>query len=235
MELLLITALSFISALVTSIFGFGAGLVLTPLLSFIMPLKEALGIGAFVFFFTSGSKLIWYFKDIDWKTHRYGFGLALVGLIAGFGLITAINAFWLEKIYATMLIIFGIKALLNKDTEKRQFPAFTYPILGGLFSALVHGGGVFFLRLCQFSGMDRIQTVATVAAINFSMCCFKVLFFAGVQHVDPTRIITLFPAYIAAIFGTRIGRSVLKNYVDERTFSLGIGVLLLLLSLKYIA
>ena len=234
MELAIITILSFISALVTSIFGFGAGLVLTPLLSFIMPLKEALGIGAFVFFFTSGSKLIWYLKDINWKTLRYSFSIALIGLAAGFGLITVINPFWLEKLYASLLIIFGVKALRNKDSGKNLLPMSTYPILGGLFAALVHGGGVFFLRLCRLSGMDRIQTVATVAAINFSMNSFKVLFFAGAQYIAPTKIITLLPAYIAAILGTRLGRSILKNYVNERLFSQGMGILLLLLSLKYI-
>jgi len=45
-EMVVISLLSFLSAMVTSILGFGAGLVLTPLLTFIMPLREALGIGA---------------------------------------------------------------------------------------------------------------------------------------------------------------------------------------------
>ncbi len=234
MELAIITILSFISALVTSIFGFGAGLVLTPLLSFIMPLKEAIGIGAFIFLFTSGSKFFWYFKDVDWKTHRYGFGLSLIGLASGFFLITVVNTFWLEKIYAILLIIFGLKALLNKDTDQKLLPRPFYPIMGGLFAALIHGGGAFFIRLCRGSGLDRMQTVATIAAIHFSQNIFKTVFFAGAKFIAPAYIITLAPAYIAAILGTRIGRYILQHYVNEKLFSLGIGMLLLVLSVKYI-
>jgi len=234
MELFLITLLSFISALVTSIFGFGAGLVLTPLLSFIMPLKQALGIGAFVFLFTSGSKCFWYFKDVDWKNYRYGFLISLFGLAIGFCLLTAIDTFWLEKIYAGLLIVFGIKALRNKETEQTLLPRPFYPLMGGLFAALIHGGGAFFIRLFRSSGLDRVRTVATVAAVHFSMNIFKTLFFAGAKFIAPAYIFTLAPAYLAAIIGTRIGRTVLKKYVDEKFFSLGIGVLLLVLSLKYI-
>ena len=234
MELLIITVLSFISALVTSIFGFGAGLVLTPLLSFIMPLKEALGIGAFIFLFTSGSKFFWYFKDVNWKTYRYSFGLSLIGLAGGFSLITGVETFWLEKIYAAMLIIFGLKALMNKDVDQKLLPRPFYPVMGGLFAALIHGGGAFFIRLCRGTGLNRMQTVATIAAIHFSQNIFKTAFFAGAKFIAPAYIITLAPAYIAAIIGTRLGRFILQHYVNEKLFSLGIGILLVLLSLKYI-
>lgn len=234
MELALISLLAFISALVTSVFGFGAGLVLTPLLGFMMPLKEALGIGAFIFLFTSGSKFIWYLKDIDWKTHRFSFGVSLLGLIPGFFLISVVDAFWLEKIYAVMLVVFGIRALGNKDSQASLLPMAVYPALGGLFSAMIHGGGAFFIRLCRLRGLDRIGTVATVAAIHFSMNIFKACFFAGAHLINSEYILTLAPAYLSAIIGTRIGRTILKKYIDERMFSYGIGSLLLLLSLKYI-
>ncbi|SEA77135.1 Uncharacterized membrane protein YfcA [Desulfuromusa kysingii] len=234
MELLIISILAFVSALVTSVFGFGAGLVLTPLLTFIMPLKDALGIGALIFLVTSGSKLIWYFKDIDWKIHRFSFGLSLIGLFSGFYLISVIDAFLLEKIYAVMLIFFGIKALLNQKETTIHRVHCGYPILGGLFSALVHGGGVFFIRICRVSGLDRVQTVATVAAIHFSINIFKALFFTGSGLVDAKYIVTLAPAYCCAIIGTRVGRSVLKKHVNEQIFSYGIGTLLLLLSVKYL-
>lgn len=234
LELTIITLLSFISALVTSVFGFGAGLVLTPLLSFIMPLKDALGIGALIFLVTSGSKLVWYFRDINWKIHRFSFGFSLIGLFSGFYLITIIDVFLLEKVYAAMLIFFGIRALIKPKEKKLPAVHFGYPITGGLFSALVHGGGVFFIRICRGSGLNRMQTVATVAAIHFSMNIFKALFFTGSGLVDVKYVVTLAPAYLSAIIGTRIGRSVLKKHVSEQAFSYGIGILLLSLSVKYL-
>lgn len=234
MELAIITLLAFVSALVTSVFGFGAGLVLTPLLSFFMPLKDALGIGALIFLFTSGSKLVWYFKDIDWKVHRFAFGMSTLGLLGGFMLISVIDASLLEKIYAVLLVIFGISSLRNKETQKSLAPNFSYPVLGGFFSVLIHGGGVFFIRLCRASGLDRIKTVATVAAIHFTMNIFKVLFFTGTGVVDSKYVYTLIPAYLSAIVGTRLGRLILDKYVNEKVFSQGMGVLLMILAMKYI-
>ena len=99
---------------------------------------------------------------------------------------------------------------------------------------LIHGGGVFFIRLCRASGLDRIQTVATVAAISFSMNIIKVLLFTGTGMVASKYIVTLVPAYIAAIIGTRIGRFLLTKHVNEKAFSQGMGVLLLLLAVKYV-
>lgn len=233
-ELTIITLLAFVSAMVTSVFGFGAGLVLTPFLSFIMPLKEALGVSALIFFVTSGSKLIWYFKNVDWKIHRLGFGLSLVGLGGGFLLIGSLDAVFLEKIYAVMLIYFGVQAFVEGEPKDTPLSHYGYPLLGGLFAALVHGGGAFFVRLCRNIGLDRIGTVATVAAIHFSMNILKALFFTGSGLVALDYVYKLLPAYVAAVVGTRIGRSVLKNHVSEKVFSCGVGALLLVLSLKYL-
>lgn len=233
-ELAIITLLAFVSAMITSVFGFGAGLVLTPLLSFIMPLKTAIGIGALIFFVTSGSKLIWYFRDVDWKIHRLGFGLSCFGLAAGFVLISVLDLFLLEKIYGLMLIYFGIQAFIDAEPKDTPFSHYGYPVLGGLFSALVHGGGVFFIRLCRNLGLDRLQTVATVAAIHFSMNIFKAIYFTSSGLVASQYIYILAPAYLAAIIGTRLGRNVLKQHVSEKAFSRGVGTLLLILSLKYL-
>lgn len=233
-ELVIVTLLSFVSAMVTSVFGFGAGLVLTPLLSFVMPLKTALGIGALIFFVTSGSKFLWYFKEIVWRIHRFGFGLSLVGLGSGFLLISYLDTSVLEKVYGGMLIYFAVQAFIDAEPRDRTWSRYGYPVLGGLFSALVHGGGAFFIRLCRSLGLDRMQTVATVAAIHFSMNIFKVVFFTGSGFVAVDQIYTLIPAYVAAVAGTRLGRSVLRNHVSEKAFSYGVGSLLFILSLKYL-
>lgn len=233
-ELVIITALSFVSALVTSVFGFGAGLVLTPLLSFIVPLKTALGISSLIFFVTSGSKLIWYFKDVDWKIQRLAFALSLFGLAAGFLLISSLETSLLEKLYAVMLVYFGVQAFVNADPKDSSLSRYGYPVLGGLFSALVHGGGAFFIRMCRNLGLDRLQIVATVAAIHFSLAVLKAVFFTGTGVIDTKYIYTLAPAYLAAIAGTRIGRTVLKNHVSEKAFSRGVGVLLLALALRFL-
>ncbi|WP_303720541.1 sulfite exporter TauE/SafE family protein [Malonomonas rubra] len=234
MELLLITIFSFVSALVTSVFGFGAGLVLTPLLGIMMPLTDALGIASLVFLFTAGSKTLWYYRDINWQVYRPAFTLSLVGLLLGFVIISYIDVNLLETGYGVLLIYFAVNMLRNTDQTKALLPKSSYPVFGGVLSVLMHSGGVFFFRYGQFFGLDRLQMVGTIAAIHFSMNIFKAGFFTGSGIVDVHYLYTLTPAYLAAIIGTRIGRSVLKRYVNERMFSIGVASLLLVLTLKYL-
>jgi len=234
MLMAIITFLAFFSALVTSVFGFGAGLVLTPLLSFFIPLKDAIGIGALIFLFTSGSKLLWYVRDINWKIHRSSFALSIFGLSGGFALISVVDASSLEKIYALLLGYFGLVALVRSKPKSSSATNYLYPVFGGFFAALIHGGGVFFIRRCQTLGLDRVGTVGTVAAIHFSMNIFKVAFFTGSGMVPPHFLFDLFPAYLAAIMGTWIGRNLLKNYLNENVFQRGMGVLLLIMAARYI-
>ncbi|PLY01538.1 MAG: hypothetical protein C0622_06955 [Desulfuromonas sp.] len=234
MDLLLISLLSFFSALVTSVFGFGAGLVLTPLLGFMMPLTEALGVAGLVFLFTAGSKTFWYRRDIDRRVYRKGFLLSLPGLLIGFVVISLVNPELFETAYALLLIFFAVNILRQTDQTRALLPQPLYPVCGGILSVLMHSGGVFFFRFGQFYSLNRLQLVGTVAAIHLSMNIFKAIFFTGSGMVEVSYLYRLAPAYVAAVVGTRIGRAVLKNYVDERTFSIGMAILLLLLALKYL-
>ncbi len=233
MDLAIITLLAFASALVTSILGFGAGLVLTPLLTFFMPLKEALGIGALVYFFTSLSKTYWYFADIDWKTWRKCLPLSLVGIVLGMLIIQFAPQRLLEFVFAGILVYFSLNAIFGKEDAPSLLPQPLYPLLAGIASILVHAAGVFYYRLCRLNNLDRVQTVATIAVLHFTLNIVKAVFFTTSGLVDAKYIYTLTPAYIAAVAGTRLGKTVLKNYLSERMFSLGVAALLLLLALKF--
>lgn len=233
LEIVIITALSFVSALVTSILGFGAGLVLTPLLNLFMPLKEALAVGALVFLFTAGAKTFWYFRDIDRPTYRSAFFLSLVGLGAGFSTVAYVDTYWLEKGFAVLLIFFSV-GILKERTLPAVIPRAAYPVAGGFLSVLIHGGGPLFLQFCRSRSLDRVQAVATIAATHFTLNIFKVVFFTGTGILESKYLVLLIPAYFAAFVGTRLGRSLLKNHINEKAFGVGTGVLLLLLALNYL-
>lgn len=231
--MLTISALAFVSALVSSTFGFGAGLVLTPLLSFFMPLPQAIAIGAIIFLFTSGSKVFWYRQEIDRPHFIRGALLALPGLFFGFAVISWLDLYWLELCYGVLLLFFAFN-LIWPRAEGARLPAPLYPPLGGFLSAVIHAGGPFTFAYCRAYRLGRVQTVATMAALHFSNNIFKGIFFGTSGLLSHVNISELLPACIVAVVGTRLGRTVLKKYVDERLFSLGVGVILLLLSARYL-
>lgn len=231
---LTIGALAFVSALVTSVFGFGAGLVLTPLLSFIMPLPQAIAIGAVVFLFTSGSKVFWFRRDIDRSILLRGALLSLPGLLIGFVLISRLNTPWFELGYGLLLLAFGFNLMWPQPNQKQLLPAVLYPPFAGILSALIHGGGPLIFKYCRAQKLDRMQTVATMAGIHFVNNIGKGIYFGFSGLLLVEQLPTLLPACIAAVAGTRIGRTLLQRYLDERLFSLGVGVVLLLLASRYL-
>lgn len=231
-EILLITFISFFSGMVTSAFGFGAGLVLTPLLTFIMPIKDALGISSLVFLVTSASKAFIYFQDIHWPTYRKGLLIASGGLFFGFFIVTKVNTFYLEKLFAIVLLWFAWNTYSGKDTEKSRIPTVLFPALGGVMSVLVHGGGAFFFRYCRILKLDRFKTVATLAGVHFTLNIGKAVFFTKAGFVSIDYIWKLLPAYVTAVIGTRLGKTILKKHLDENKFSIGVAILFFVLSVK---
>ncbi|MBE0595936.1 MAG: sulfite exporter TauE/SafE family protein [Desulfuromonadales bacterium] len=234
MEITVITLLSFISAVVSSVFGFGAGMVLTPLLHLFLPLRDALGIGALVFLVTAGSKTFWYREEIVWPVYRRCLFLALFGLAAGFSVVALVDTFWLEKGFALLLLFFALDVLRPPKSQFSFFPAPVFPVAGGLLSVLIHGGGPLFLKFCRQHQLDRMQTVATIAANHFSLNILKAAFFTGTGLVAIDYVWMLLPAYVAAIVGTRLGRTLLKDHLSERGFSVGLGVMLLVLAINFL-
>lgn len=233
-EIVIISILSLISGIVTSAFGFGAGLVLTPLLTFIMPVTDAIALSSLIYMFTSTSKAVLYRKDIEWRIYKRSLILAWIGLMVGFLIITHINEQVFEKLFGLLLLIFAYLTVANKEESKSLLPENTYPFLGGLMSVLIHSGGLFFFRFARINGLDRIATVATLAGVHFTLNIGKTVFFILGGYVATHYIYQLIPAYIMAFIGTWIGRKVLKEYINETIFIRGIATILVLMSIRFL-
>lgn len=226
--------LSFISAVVTTVVGFGAGMLLTPLLAIFLPLQEALAIGALVFLVTSSSKILWYVRDIDWGAWRAGFLLSLPGLVAGFAMLLWVSAIWLEKIFALVLLGLAIGVLRGQQRLLPALPYWSYPVAGGFLSAILHAGGPMYYCFCRGRGLDRMRTVGSMAVIHFSLNVLKVGFFARLGALDAERVVRIAPACLLAVIGTWVGRHLLIKWVDERNFERMVGITMLALALRYL-
>jgi uncharacterized membrane protein YfcA len=233
-EIIIISILSLISGIVTSAFGFGAGLVLTPLLTFIMPVTEAIALSSLIYMFTSTSKAYLYRKDIEWRIYKRSLILAWMGLIVGFLIITHINENLFEKLFGVLLLIFAYLTVRNKEESKSLLPENVYPFLGGLASVLVHAGGLFFFRFARINGLNRIATVATLAGVHFTLNIGKTIFFIAGGYVAVHYTYQLIPAYIMAFTGAWIGRKILKEYINETIFIRGIATILVLMSIRFL-
>jgi len=233
-EILLITVMSFVSGTVTASLGFGAGLVLTPLLTFIMPVKQALAVSALVFLVTSASKALIYRKDIDWLIYKKGLALGMIGLVIGGFSVSVVNPFWLEKFLGCALLYFAINAVLKRDNMKSVIPTSLFPVMGGFMSIMTHAGGAFFFRYCRINNLGRIETVATLAGAHFTLNIFKAVFFTATGFAASSYIYTLMPAYVSSVAGTYMGRHILKNHMNEDLFVKGVAFVLIVMAIRFL-
>jgi len=233
-EMVVISLLSFLSAMVTSILGFGAGLVLTPLLTFIMPLREALGIGALVYLVTAASKTYWFRADIDQTLWKRCLPLSFLGLVIGMLIVKIMPERGLEIVFAALLLYFALSTGLGKEDSISKIPQQVYPFFAGVASILVHAAGLFYFRYCRMHGLDRVQTVATMAAHHFTLNIGKAIFFTTSGMIAAEYSYRLIPAYLCAIIGTRFGRYFLKDHVSEKMFTRGVSFLLILLAIRLV-
>ena len=160
--------------------------------------------------------------------------LALPGLLIGFALISWMSTAWLELGYGILLLFFGFNLLWPQPEARQPLPLVCYPPLAGILSALIHGGGPLIYTYCRTQNLNRMQTVATMAAIHFINNISKGLFFGFSGLLLVEQLPSLLPACLAAIVGTRLGRTILQRHLDERLFSRGVGVMLLLLAVRYL-
>lgn len=226
--------MSFLSGTVTASLGFGAGLVLTPLLTFIMPLKQALAVSSLVFLVTSASKVYFYRSDISWSVYKKGLALSMTGLVIGALSVSVVNAYFLEKFLGLALIYFAFSALMKRDGAKSFIPGFMFPVFGGFMSIMTHAGGAFFFRYCRLNSLGRLETVATIAGVHFTLNIFKTLFFTTSGFAAAHYIYTLMPAYAASVAGTYIGRYILKHHMNEDIFVKGVALVLLVMSIRFL-
>ena len=138
----------------------------------------------------------------------------------------------MEVIFSGLLLYFAINTILGKEGSTPRIPLQTFPLLAGIASILVHAAGVFYFRYCRLNGLNRLQTVATMAALHFSLNIAKAIFFTGAGLIESNYIYRLTPAYLCAIFGTRLGRYILKDHISEKMFSRGVASLLILLAVR---
>ena len=138
----------------------------------------------------------------------------------------------LEIIFAVLLLYFALTAIFGKEGATPLISQQIFPLLAGIASILVHAAGVFYFRYCRLNGLDRVQTVATMAALHFTLNIGKATFFTGTGLIATHYIYQLIPAYLCAIFATRLGRYILKDYISEKMFTKGVAILLILLATR---
>lgn len=220
--------------------GFGAGLLATPLLAFILPmqiivpLNATLVFGLFVFLSIRDR------REVVWRELKLLVPPTLAGIAVGLllfksldnrGLLVMLGAFLvLYASYMLLVHVFGLPQL--KCSEKWSFPA---GAIGSFIDTLFGGGGgTIVVIYVHARGLTRMPFRATVAMLWLIEMIARLAGYTAVGFYN-TGILVLVVAMVPfVVAGTWAGERV-GNRVNPQTFSKILAVMLLLSGINLLA
>lgn len=233
---LLASAVVFVAAYVRATIGFGSGLIMVGLLTFMLPIK--LAVPVVLLLDILGSVLLsgYDFKEVRWRELGWLTPGSLIGLAAGAWVLRNTPAQHLTLFLGVFLLAYVIYAVWVKPEHlPRVGRSWGLPlgIFGGVIGSLYGGGGPPIVAYFQMRKLDKRAFRATFQGIALFDNAVRVVLYVylGLLTVPLTKIFALLAPAMA--FGLWFGNR-LHFRISERVFLRGTLLLLAAISAKYL-
>jgi uncharacterized membrane protein YfcA len=232
-QLLWTAAAIFTAFTVRGTSGFGAGMIATPLLAFMLPMHlivplNGLLVSVLFVFLTIRDR-----RQVVWREFRLLVVPTMIGVVAGlflfrsldnralltlFGLFLVIYAVYMLVVYA-----FGLPAL--RCSERWALPAgFAGAFIDTLFGG---GGGTIVVIYVHARGIGKVEFRATVAALWFVEMIARITGYTVAGYYTPSVLLLVALMLPLVWAGTWVGERI-GNRISQESFSRVLAVLLLL-------
>lgn len=167
--------LSFLSYFLESIFGFGGTIIFVGLGGTFHDFVEILLLGIYVALVASATVIFQQRKDIPWG-HMKRLALPfLPGLVIGTLLIDVLASMWLLKIFALVMIGYGLQSLFFPKLEIPRIFRLACLVFGGFIQGVYSCGGPFVLMGYRHEFKNKSDLRITMAAFFFATNLWKLL------------------------------------------------------------
>ncbi|ABE49820.1 sulfite exporter TauE/SafE family protein [Methylobacillus flagellatus] len=224
---------AFVAFALSMVCGGGAGLLLIPILGYVLPAAQvpaALSIGTSV---SSLTKLYLFFRQVNWTIVKHFLPSALPGVLIGAWLLSYLAPMYIELCMAVFLVS-NLPYLFRKEpTASKDKPRYSnhflklIGFLAGFISALTGAVGVLFNGVYLRYGLAKEEIVATRAANELILHLVKLCSYAslGLFTLEAFNLGIL--VAMAAIVSTYLMKYVLPR-ISTRIFSkIGYGAMVL--------
>ena len=160
---------------VESIFGFGGTLLSLAGLAFLLPAEHLTMVGLLVALTGATTIFVSSYKSVDWQQLKPLLWLSLPGLLVGTLLVSVVAAWWLFKLFALVLVVYGIQAIAWPKARLPERWSKAAVTLGGVVQGLFATGGPFVLLgwRDKFSSPQVLR--ATMAAFFCLTNCWRLV------------------------------------------------------------
>ena len=180
--LTLILICSFLAFTISAICGGGAGVILIPILSGLLPITQvpaALSIGTFT---SSATRLVVFKKHIYWQLVKYFVPAALPAVWLGAYLLKFLNPLYLEIIMGLFLIsnlpfVFRKQKELKEARRPKNASLLAIGFLAGFLSGITGAVGLLFNKFYLRYGLSKEEIIATRAANEIILHLIKIILY----------------------------------------------------------
>lgn len=228
---------TFIAYFIKGIAGFGPSLIVIPVFSLFIDIKDAVIIAALADVLSSFVLVVRGYQTIKWKIFkRVGIGL-LTGTIIGVSLFKVSNTDLLKKILGIFILIYIFLPFITKKLSKKKFKkqsGVIFGFVGGICGGMINTNGppvvIYISRIIK----DRIYIRSTLAALFLVDSIWRVSLFAlndlittGVVQFFFSRIVPtlLLGMFISFNFDEKFGSKVFSTIIRSVLLVSGLNLL----------
>lgn len=231
------TAVLSIAALLTStlsaIVGMAGGIIFLAICLLFLPVEAAIPIHAAVQLVSNSTRLILFFKHIQWRIWVYFFLPAVAGILFGTHLFQQIDKEILRRGIAVFILVavFLPRSAKGKPWRKELFVL--AGALAGTLGMLVGAIGPVIAPFFLHTRILKEKLIATKAVCQASIHLLKIIAFGVIGFSFQTHASLIAILCVAVIVGTRLGKTILKH-VPEEKFVLLYKAALLIVAVKLV-
>jgi uncharacterized protein len=204
---------AFLASVLGGLSGFGTGLILPAFLAPLVGVANVIPLMAVAMLFNNGSRVVAFWREIEWPHVRRMLALGLPACAAGAYGYTLLNAGWIALLLATFLFVsIPLRRFLTR--ARLQFTGPSEMGAGACFGFVnggMSGAGVVLISILMSVGVQGAALIATDAFISVTMGLAKVLLFSKLSALDLRLALVGLLVGVWTAPGAFVARSLLKR------------------------
>ena len=216
---------------VRAVSGFGAGVIATPLLVFVLPLPVTVPLITVIGMFAGSRQVLRDWRAIDWASIARFVPGSLVGVALGLVLFTSLDQVLLAHALGAYILfyalhsLFGVK-LLGRKFAVPRWAVHPLSVAGGLIATIFGGlAGAIYATYLDALELSKNVFRVTMSAALLLLGLVRSIGYAATGVFGPEDFVLIAAALLPVAVGTVIGDK-LHDRLDPATFRRAVGVLL---------
>lgn len=227
--------LSYLVSIVSTVIGFGSALIMIPLSTFFLPIKEAIALLTIFFIAINFSKITLFWKHIDWKTTILIWIGNIPMVYIGAKLMVEAPSETIKMILGFIVLAYVINEYfkLTKNVKIHDIGIVAAGGLYGFFAGIIGTGGAIKAALLTHMGMRKESFIATMSVTAIVANIIKITVYSQSELVSQDDLPVALGLILCAIVGVYTGKHLVKK-IHPDLFRKAVLIMLTIVSLKLI-